>query len=57
MTISINCFNNDMIISLAKPLEFFFKNIFRIKKNPNFLDSKYLKLMNLMIKGIKYINI
>ena len=60
MTISINCFNNDMIISLSKPLEIFFqKTFFRIKKNPNFLDSKYLKLSEFndkRYKIYKYIN-
>jgi len=57
MTISINCFNNDMIISLVKPLEIFFqKTFFKIKKNINFLDSKNLKLNEFNDKRYKIYN-
>tara|TARA_B100000989_G_scaffold179285_1_gene134670 strand:- start:2340 stop:3431 length:1092 start_codon:yes stop_codon:yes gene_type:complete len=42
-TISLNCFNNDMLITLIKPLTYFYK-IKSIK-----VDQKYLDVKNLML--------
>ena len=42
-TLSLNCFNNDMLITLVKPLTYFYKiNSFKI--NQNYLDPHKLKL-------------
>ena len=43
-TVSLNCFNNDMLITLIKPLSFFY-NIKPLKIDNNYLDVKNLSLI------------
>ena len=40
-TISINCFENDMIITLVKPLSFFYKFDFKIKQKSLFNSNSF----------------
>ena len=56
-TISINCFENNMLIPLIKPLTHRFKSNELNIKSKKYLDFKILKLKNLMIKGLRFLNI
>ena len=42
-TLSMNCFINDMLITLIKPLSFFY-NIEPLKLNSNYLNTNNLKV-------------
>ena len=50
--ININCFNNDMLITLIKPLEKFYSNLYNVNQNI-FLDSDKLKLEKFNDKRFK----
>ena len=50
--ININCFNNDMLITLIKPLEKFYSNLYKVNQNI-FLDSDKLKLEKFNDKRFK----
>ena len=50
--ININCFNNDMLITLIKPLEKFYSNLYKINQNI-FLDTHKLKLEKFNDKRFK----
>ena len=55
-TLSFNCFLNDMIITLLKPLSFFYE-IKPMKLIRNIFIMINLKIEKPMIKDLKYLNI
>ena len=58
-TVNINCFENDMLITLIKPLQFFYPDLY-MKYNDNFMTPRKMKLEKFndrRFKIIKYLDI
>ena len=55
-TVNINCFENDMLITLIKPLQFFYPDL-HLKYNEKFMFPRKMKLEKFNDRDLKLQNI